>query len=44
MVNDNDEIAETFHLVASRTNQKRLDEAIEEIRSGGSSKHKLSED
>jgi len=34
-------IQETLHLVSSKTNQKRLDEAIEEMRSGKSSKHKL---
>ena len=37
-------IQETLHLVSSKTNQKRLDEAIEEMRSGSSSKHKLMED
>jgi antitoxin YefM len=35
---------ETLHLVSSRNNQKRLDEAIEEMQSGKSSKHKLIED
>ncbi|HEY8972262.1 MAG: prevent-host-death protein [Sphingobacteriales bacterium 50-39] len=37
-------IQETLHLVSSKTNQKRLDEAIEEMRSGKSSKHKLIEE
>ena len=37
-------IQETLHLVSSKANQKRLDEAIEEMRSGKSSKHKLIED
>ena len=32
---------ETLHLVSSKANQKRLDEANEEMRSGNSSKHKL---
>jgi antitoxin YefM len=36
-------IQETLHLVSSRVNQKRLEEAIEEMRSGKSSKHKLIE-
>jgi antitoxin YefM len=35
---------ETLHLLSSKTNQKRLDEAIEEMRSGKSSKHELIED
>lgn len=34
-------IQETLHLVSSKTNQNRLDEAIEEMHSGRSSKHKL---
>jgi len=37
-------IQETLHLVSSRINQKRLDEAIEEMRSGKSTKHKLIKD
>jgi antitoxin YefM len=37
-------IQETLHLVSSRINQKRLDEAIDEMRSGKSSKHNLMED
>jgi len=37
-------IQETLHLVSSKTNQKRLDEAIEEMRSGKSSKYKLIEE
>ena len=37
-------IQETLHLVSSSINQKRLDEAVEEMRSGKSSKHKLIED
>jgi antitoxin YefM len=35
---------ETLHLLSSKTNQKRLDAAIEEMRSGKSSKHELIED
>jgi hypothetical protein len=35
---------ETLHLVSSKTNQERLDEAIEEMRSGKSAKHELIED
>ena len=35
---------ETLHMLSSKTNQKRLDEAIEEMRSGKSSKHELIED
>ena len=34
-------IQETLHLVSSKANQKRLDEAIEEMRAGKSSKQKL---
>lgn len=37
-------IQETLHLISSKVNQKRLDEAIEEMRSGKSSKHNLIED
>lgn len=37
-------IQETLHLTSSRANQKRLDEAIAEMRTGKSSKHKLIED
>lgn len=37
-------IQETLHLVSSKTNQERLDEAIKEMRSGNSSKRKLIED
>jgi antitoxin YefM len=37
-------IQETLHLVSTKTNQKRLDEAIEEMRLDKSSKHKLIED
>jgi antitoxin YefM len=35
---------ETLHLLSSKTNQKRLDASIEEMRSGKSSKHELIED
>jgi antitoxin YefM len=34
----------TLHLVSSKANQKRLDESIEEMRSGKSSRHKLIQD
>jgi len=34
----------TLHLVSSKTNQNRLDEAIGEMHSGKSSKHNLIED
>jgi antitoxin YefM len=37
-------IQETLHLVSSRANQKRLEAAIKEMRSGKSSKHKLIEE
>ena len=37
-------IQETLHLVSSRVNQKRLDEAIEEMRSGKFTKHNLIEE
>lgn len=37
-------IQETLHLMSSDANQVRLDAAIEEMRSGKSSKHKLIED
>jgi antitoxin YefM len=37
-------IQETLHLVSTKTNQKRLDEAIEEMRLDKSSKHNLIED
>ena len=37
-------INETLHLIGSRANQMRLDEAISEMRSGKSSKHPLIED
>jgi antitoxin YefM len=36
-------IHETLHLVSSKINQKRLDEAIAEMRSGKSAKRKLIE-
>lgn len=34
-------IRETLHLVSSKANQKRLDEAIEEMKKGKSQKHGL---
>ena len=37
-------IQETLHLISSKANQKRLDEAIEEMRSGKFSKQNLIED
>ncbi len=37
-------ISETLHLISNENNQQRLDEAIAEMRSGKSSKHKLIED
>jgi antitoxin YefM len=37
-------INETLHLVSSQANQKRLDAAIAEMKSGESSKHKLIEE
>ncbi len=37
-------IQETLHLVSSKTNQKRLDAAIEEMHSGKFSKHGLIEE
>ncbi len=37
-------IQEMLHLISSKANQKRLDEAIEEMRSGKFSKHNLIED
>ena len=37
-------IQETLHLISSKVNQKRLDEAIEEMRSGKFSQHNLIED
>jgi len=37
-------IQETLHLVSSQANQKRLDEAIEEMKAGQSSKHGLIEE
>jgi len=37
-------IQETLDLVSTKTNQKRLDEAIEEMRLDKSSKHNLIED
>jgi antitoxin YefM len=37
-------IQETLHLLGNRGNQKRLDQAIEEMRSGKSSKHDLIEE
>ena len=37
-------IQETLHLVSSKANQKRLDEAIEEMHAGKSTDHKLIED
>ena len=36
-------IQETLHLVSSKANQNRLDEAIEEMQLGKSSKHSLIE-
>lgn len=36
-------IVETLHIISSWTNQKRLDEAIDEMLSGKSIKHKLIE-
>jgi antitoxin YefM len=36
-------IQETLHLVSSKANQKRLDEAIEEMQSGKSFKHGIIE-
>jgi antitoxin YefM len=36
-------IQETMHLVSSKANQRRLDESIEEMQSGKSSKHGLIE-
>ena len=37
-------IQETLHLISSKANQKRLDEAIEEMRSGKFSKQNIIED
>jgi antitoxin YefM len=37
-------IQETLHLVSNKTNQRRLDAAIEEMQSGKSSKHGLIEE
>jgi antitoxin YefM len=37
-------INETLHLISKDANQTRLDEAIAEMRSGKSAKHKLIED
>lgn len=37
-------IQETLHLVSTKTNQRRLDAAIEEMQSGKSSKHGLIEE
>lgn len=37
-------IQETLHLMSSDANQARLDAAIEEMRSGNSTNHKLIED
>jgi antitoxin YefM len=37
-------IQETLHLVSSKTNQRRLDAAIEEMQSGKFSKHGLIEE
>jgi antitoxin YefM len=36
-------IQETLHLVSSKPNQQRLDEAIQEMKTGKSHKHKLIE-
>jgi antitoxin YefM len=37
-------IQETLHLISSKANQNRLDEAVEEMRSGKFSKQNLMED
>ncbi|HXD79410.1 MAG TPA: type II toxin-antitoxin system prevent-host-death family antitoxin [Puia sp.] len=36
-------IQETLHVISTPANQKRLDEALHEMRSGRTSRHKLAE-
>ncbi len=41
---ENNAMAETFHLVSNKANRTRLDEAIEEMNKGISFKHNLIEE